>query len=62
MIERYYTTAELCERLSLHEETIRKYARTGDLRSVRIGNDRRYPESAVVAFLNAHADRVGRDS
>lgn len=36
-----YTTAELCELLSLHEETVRKYARTGELPSLRIGNDRR---------------------
>lgn len=56
MIEPYYTTAQLCELLSLHEETIRKYARTGELRSIRIGNDRRYPESGVRSFLAARED------
>lgn len=55
MIERHYTTAELCERLNLHEETVRKYARTGELPSIRIGNDRRYPESGVEKFLSARA-------
>lgn len=57
MIERHYTTAELCERLNLHEETVRKYARTGELPSIRIGNDRRYPESGVEEFLSARAQR-----
>lgn len=56
MIEKHYTTAELCELLSLHEETVRKYARTGELPSVRIGNDRRYSESGVRAFLKARED------
>lgn len=53
MIEVHYTTAQLCELLNLHEETVRKYARTGELPSVRVGNDRRYPESGVVSFLKA---------
>jgi len=55
VIERHYTTAQLCERLNVHEETVRKYARTGELPSIRIGNDRRYPESGVEAFLSARA-------
>ncbi|HEY4975926.1 MAG TPA: helix-turn-helix domain-containing protein [Gaiellaceae bacterium] len=57
MIERHYTTSELCDLLSVHEETVRKYARTGELPSVRIGNDRRYPESGVEEFLRARAQR-----
>jgi len=56
MIEPYYTTAQLCELLNLHEETVRKYARTGELPSVRMGNDRRYPKSGVLAFLKARED------
>lgn len=53
MIEAHYTTAQLCELLNLHEETVRKYARTGELPSLRIGNDRRYSESGVRAFLKS---------
>lgn len=56
MIEKHYTTAQLCELLNLHEETVRKYARTGELPSLRIGNDRRYSESGVRAFLKARED------
>ena len=56
MIERHYTTAELSDLLNLHEETVRKYARTGELPSRRFGNDRRYSESGVQAFLKAHED------
>lgn len=59
VIERHYTTAELCELLSLHEETVRKYARMGELPSVRIGNDRRYPESGVEEFLRERDQRNG---
>ena len=57
MIERHYKTAELCEQLNLHEETVRKLARTGELPSIRIGNERRYPESGVEEFLRARAQR-----
>jgi excisionase family DNA binding protein len=56
MIERHYTTAELAEMLAVHAETIRRAAARGDLRSVRIGRDRRYPESGVVEWLEFLAD------
>ena len=51
-IERHYTTRELAELLSVHQETIRREAARGRLRSVRVGSDRRYSESAVRAWLN----------
>jgi excisionase family DNA binding protein len=51
-IERHYTTRELAELLSVHQETIRREASRGRLRSVRVGSDRRYSESAVRAWLN----------
>ena len=53
MIERHYTTAELAELLSVHPETIRREAASGRLRSVRVGRDRRYPESAVKEWLES---------
>lgn len=55
MIERHYTTAELAERLAVHPETIRRAAARGELRSVRIGRDRRYALSAVEEWLRALA-------
>ena len=54
-IERHYTTRELAELLSVHQETIRREASRGRLRSVRVGSDRRYSESAVRAWLNEQA-------
>ena len=54
-IERHYTTRELAELLSVHQETIRREAARGRLRSVRVGSDRRYSETAVRAWLNERA-------
>jgi excisionase family DNA binding protein len=51
VIERYYRTAELAELLSVHPETIRRAAASGALRSIRVGRDRRYAESAVAEWL-----------
>lgn len=56
MIERHYSTQELAERLSVNPETVRRAAASGVLRSVRAGRVRRYPESAVVAWLSAGAE------
>jgi excisionase family DNA binding protein len=53
VIERHYTTAELAALLAVHPETIRRAAASGRLRSVRVGRDRRYPESAVIDWLEA---------
>ena len=50
-IERHYTTRELAELLAVHPETIRREAARGRLRSVRIGNERRYAVSAVREWL-----------
>jgi excisionase family DNA binding protein len=58
VIEQHYTTAELAELLSLHPETIRRAAARGELRSIRVGRDRRYPKSAVVEWLTFLAERA----
>jgi excisionase family DNA binding protein len=50
-IEQHYTTRELAELLSVHPETIRREAARGRLRSVRVGAERRYPQSAVGEWL-----------
>ena len=57
-VERHYTTAELATLLSVHPETIRRAAARGELRSVRIGRDRRYPESAVLEWLQLLGERA----
>jgi excisionase family DNA binding protein len=51
VIERHYTTNELAKLLKAHPETVRRAAARGDLKSVRVGKDRRYPESAVREYL-----------
>jgi excisionase family DNA binding protein len=61
VIERLYKTAELCELWNVHEETVRKLARRGELPSIRIGNERRYPESGCEEFLRARSQRDHED-
>ena len=56
MIERHYTTSELAALLAVHPETIRRAAAAGRLRSVRVGRDRRYPETAVQDWLRGLAE------
>jgi len=58
-LERHYTTRELAERLSANPETIRRAAARGELRSIRIGRDRRYPASAIREWLAALGDQKG---
>lgn len=56
MIEQHYTTREVAALLSVHTETVLRYAQRGELRSVRIGRDRRFPESAVREFLERRTE------
>lgn len=50
-IEQHYTGRELAELLSVNPETIRRAAAKGELRSVRVGSERRYSENAVKEWL-----------
>jgi excisionase family DNA binding protein len=56
VIERHFSTRELAELLNAHPETIRREAMRGRLRSVRVGSERRYPESAVKEYLAHRKD------
>jgi excisionase family DNA binding protein len=56
VIERHYTTRELAQLLSVNPETVRREAARGHLKSVRVGSERRYPESAVRAYLGRLKD------
>jgi excisionase family DNA binding protein len=51
VIEPHYTGRGLAKLLAVNPETIRRAAASGKLRSVRVGSDRRYPESAVKEWL-----------
>ena len=57
VIERHYKTAELAELLSVHEETVLRLARRGELRSVRVGSERRFPESAIRDYLERTSEK-----
>lgn len=58
MIEKHYTGRELAELLAVNPETIRRAAASGRLRSVRVGSERRYPESGVKAWLARDEERA----
>lgn len=51
-IEPHYKGKELAKLLDANPETIRRAAASGKLRSVRVGAERRYPESAVQEWLS----------
>jgi excisionase family DNA binding protein len=57
-LERHWTTKQVADLLTIDEETVRRAARRGDLPSIRIGNDRRYPESGLVAWIESLAERA----
>lgn len=54
--QRHFSTQELAQFLGVHPETIRREAARGLLRSVRVGRERRYPESAVQDYLVQQRD------
>jgi excisionase family DNA binding protein len=55
-LEQHYSPATLAELLDCSTETLRRAAIAGELRSVRVGSDRRYPESAVNEWLRRGGD------
>ena len=59
ILEKHYKTREVAELLSVHEETVLRLAQCGTLRSVRVGSERRYAESAIRAFLSRNVDEGG---
>ena len=59
-LEKHYKTREVAELLSVHEETVLRLAQCGNLRSVRVGSERRYPESAIAGFLERNLDESPR--
>jgi excisionase family DNA binding protein len=59
-LEKHYKTRDVADLLSVHEETVLRLAQCGHLRSVRVGAERRYPESAIVEFLEGNVDETPR--
>jgi excisionase family DNA binding protein len=53
MMEKMYTTKQVAEAWSVNPETVRRLAARGLLRSVRVGSERRYPESALREYLRS---------
>jgi excisionase family DNA binding protein len=51
VIEPHYKGQQLAKLLNVNPETIRRAAASGALQSVRVGSERRYPESAVKLWL-----------
>jgi excisionase family DNA binding protein len=50
---RWLTVADICERLQVHEETVRRWIRSGDLPATALGRKAGYriKESDFIAFL-----------
>ena len=57
-IEKHYTAHELADLLGLDYETVLTKAQQGEIASVRFGRLRRFPESAVQAFLDRDRQNV----
>lgn len=60
-IERHYTTAELAsaEMLNCSTDTILRLAQRGELLSVFLASERRYPESGVEEYLAKRSNARG---
>jgi excisionase family DNA binding protein len=58
VIEKHYKTKDVAELLSVAEATVRRLARVGELKSVKIGNDRRFAESEIAALLKRNTCEV----
>jgi excisionase family DNA binding protein len=55
-VEQHYDGHQVAELLGLDYETVLHLAQTGEIATVRIGRLRRFPDSAVQAFLDRNRD------
>jgi excisionase family DNA binding protein len=59
----YYSVATLANRLDVSEDTVRRWIRTGALRSLRLGSNVRVDAIELEAFLRRQAsETTGRRS
>jgi excisionase family DNA binding protein len=65
-MQQIYTTETAADLLSVNEDTIRRWARTGRLRGSRIGGrgsaQWRFTEQDIADFLEAHRPQPRRPS
>jgi excisionase family DNA binding protein len=59
-LEKHYDGHEVAEFLGVDYETVLTLAQRGDIESVRVGRLRRFPESAVQAYLDRNREPVNR--
>lgn len=57
-LEPSYKTKQVAALLSCDEETVLRYAQRGELRSWRLGRERRYTESAIREFQQGREEQV----
>lgn len=60
-IEQHYTGREVADLLRLDYETVLHLAQVGEIASIRVGRLRRFPESAVRAYLDEHRESANSD-
>jgi excisionase family DNA binding protein len=51
-LEQHYTVTEIAGLLKCHPETVRRLCDRNQLRSIRVGTNRRIPESAVTEYMD----------
>lgn len=61
--ERWYTVEEIVDMLKVHEQTVRRWLRTGELKGYSFGGKTgwRIKASDLAAFLERHA-QPGKDA
>jgi len=57
--ERWYTVADIVEKLRVHEQTVRRWLREGDLRGYNFGGKSGYRirASDLEAFIESYLER-----
>jgi len=58
MLERHYSTREVCEFLGIANRTIRRWIKEGRIRAVNIGGRWRIPESEVKRLLGQPVEQI----
>ena len=55
--DRYQSVLEVAERLKVHEATVRRWIKDGELRAIDIGKGWRISDSDLALFLHHHETR-----
>lgn len=57
---KYYTTAEVAEMLGFVQPTVQRWCRLGLIEYLKVGNDLRISEDAVIEFIERNTKKVRR--